>query len=189
MGSVYDAHSGEADYLLRRCADDTEREIYPFEREDRDHARPTEKSEIFSDKPSPPVIIGGRRKQCQTGAQTRSRFAQVQRLARRSSIFCVAREYGRPYSTDGNKTDLIGSETDFSFHNVIPQPDYLLDPEDPRRLTDIPQSVDDKGGMPDWYAWRVNNWGTKWTVYEVSVGKPTPPCATGSTPLGHPRNP
>jgi hypothetical protein len=94
------------------------------------------------------------------GADTRSKIKNLLK----------GNEYYRPFNAEEN-APLMSSETLFSFHNVIPQPDNILDLADPRRKTDIPQSRDPKGAMPDWYAWRVNNWGTKWSVSEVQMSE------------------
>ena len=86
--------------------------------------------------------------------------------------FLCGMQYYRPFSATGD-TPLIGHETKFSFHNVVPQPDELLDQEDPRRKTNVPSRKDDgiNGSMPEWYNWRVDNWGTKWDVSDVWMGE------------------
>lgn len=49
-----------------------------------------------------------------------------------------------------------GEATDLDFNKFVPQPDDL--------------SKWEKGmGMPGWYNWRVENWGTKWNAYEIEV--------------------
>ena len=49
-----------------------------------------------------------------------------------------------------------------SFQKIRPMNDELLN-------TEITTSVtSDKIGMPDWYKWRLKNWGTKWDAYDGS---------------------
>lgn len=45
-------------------------------------------------------------------------------------------------------------ESIFDFNNIVPEPEGLHD-----------TSTED-GSLPDWYDWRVSNWGTKWNCYE-----------------------
>ena len=88
--------------------------------------------------------------------------------------FLCGMQYYRPFSSTGETNPLVGHETQFSFHNVIPQPDDMLDPEDPRRRTNMicrANDQPDNGGMPEWYEWRVENWGTKWDVSDVWIGE------------------
>lgn len=76
-------------------------------------------------------------------------------------------QYHRPFSPDLENTPLVGHESKFCFHNVIPQPDNLLDEADPRRKTNTPRVRDEDRSMPGWYTWRCDNWGTKWEVSDV----------------------
>jgi hypothetical protein len=86
-------------------------------------------------------------------------------------------EYARPFNFEkGSEGELVGSETLFSFHNIIPQPDETLDRDDPRRVNksltsdQLLDALSKKEGvMPDWWHWRVNNWGTKWSVVDVDL--------------------
>ena len=78
--------------------------------------------------------------------------------------FLCGMQYYRPFSATGETNPLVGHETQFSFHNVIPQPDHILEEGDPRRKTDVSRDSED-----GWYNWRVNNWGTKWEVSEVAM--------------------
>lgn len=45
----------------------------------------------------------------------------------------------------------------FDFNKIVPMP------------TEVAKSTDDitSAGMPDWYTWSVENWGTKWNCYEI----------------------
>jgi len=49
-----------------------------------------------------------------------------------------------------------GKEEPLSLEKALPTPPELLGDN----------SIVD-GSMPDWYNWRVENWGTKWDVYDV----------------------
>lgn len=82
--------------------------------------------------------------------------------------FLKGMHFYRPFSPKADEImPLESCETIFSFHSVIPQPDDLLDEEDPRRKSNVPRMKDNDRGMPGWYNWRVENWGTKWDVTQV----------------------
>ena len=54
--------------------------------------------------------------------------------------FLKGKTYYRNFTPDPNTImPLLSRDTIFSFHNVIPQPDHMLDREDPRRKTSVPQ--------------------------------------------------
>ena len=81
-------------------------------------------------------------------------------------------DYTRPFIVEERRNgDMTPVDCIFCFHSIIPQPDEILDPEDPRRKTkmssdEILERLSDKSDkvMPEWWSWRVNNWGTKWAV-------------------------
>ncbi len=52
---------------------------------------------------------------------------------------------------------------DLSFERHLPTP---TEPADPDKLLGEGPS---RGGMPDWYNWRIENWGTKWGPGEVDL--------------------
>lgn len=97
------------------------------------------------------------------GAETRKKIRNL----------LQGKQYYRAFSADSTvTTPLSAADSEFCFHNIIPQPDFLLDKEDPRRKTDAPY-IEGDNTMPGWYTWRVDNWGTKWDVSEVSVHEST----------------
>lgn len=82
--------------------------------------------------------------------------------------FLKGKVYCRPFTRMVDEVaPLESADTIFSFHSVIPQPDHLLDEDDPRRLTKTPKVESGNDVMPDWYNWRVQHWGTKWDVTDV----------------------
>ena len=59
-------------------------------------------------------------------------------------------------------TDEIDGEPTISFQKIRPMNEELLNTECPTSVTS------NKIGMPDWYKWRLKNWGTKWEAYDGS---------------------
>jgi hypothetical protein len=65
----------------------------------------------------------------------------------------------------------------FLLDAIIPMPDHMRDKEDPRYSPAVLTSGDlldklankDESPMPDWWHWRINNWGTKWDVSPDNV--------------------
>ena len=59
------------------------------------------------------------------------------------------------------------SEQPFDFNRVIPMPEELEGTNAPNKLN--PEELIAKCGYPDWYEWRVDNWGTKWNASESEL--------------------
>ena len=57
------------------------------------------------------------------------------------------------------ETDDVGSPIHLSFENLLPTPPEMLE-------SNAIKHGDSKAKMPDWYNWRVENWGTKWDAYD-----------------------
>lgn len=55
------------------------------------------------------------------------------------------------------------------FEKWLPTPKELMDEGSP--ITDQSKADEFKAkyGSPDWYWWRVNNWGTKWDIREFDI--------------------
>jgi len=57
-----------------------------------------------------------------------------------------------------------GKDSVISFEKILPTPTELLKQEVPIRNKKLSKKLAKKYGMPDWYEWRVKNWGTKWDL-------------------------
>jgi hypothetical protein len=51
---------------------------------------------------------------------------------------------------------------------LIPTPKELLDAKSPNDDEELKMELMAKYGSVDWYWWRVNNWGTKWDLGDIS---------------------
>lgn len=65
--------------------------------------------------------------------------------------------------------DLFENPSDGVFEKILPTPPELLEEkvfsnDDNIRINEMIE----KHGAPDWYMWRINNWGTKWDISETN---------------------
>lgn len=57
------------------------------------------------------------------------------------------------------------------FENLYPTPTDLLIGDAPMRHNETQKSNVEKHGHPDWYSWRIDHWGTKWTETGLSIAQ------------------
>ena len=68
--------------------------------------------------------------------------------------------YGSEEDIDAIKELITSKESKFDLNKIIPMPEEL---KDTQPMTD----------QPNWYDWRLENWGTKWNVIEADVDSGT----------------
>jgi hypothetical protein len=82
--------------------------------------------------------------------------------------YCTEFEYDKPEVFDLFETGEIKPDkqttkiTCLDFNKIIPMPEGLKEITAPNRVN--PEEVTKKYGYPDWYEWRLANWGVKWNV-------------------------
>lgn len=83
---------------------------------------------------------------------------------------------GKTYTLEGGVWK--EHDLDFCFHSIVPQPLAILPPDHPyhngnemgvEEIMERVAEVYKKNHMPDWWNWRVENWGTKWEIDNVDV--------------------
>lgn len=67
-----------------------------------------------------------------------------------------------------NLIDLVKSEeSEFDFEKIIPPPDNLVK----HSTTYEEEKALQAAGIPHWYSWNTQNWGTKWNAYDITIDK------------------
>lgn len=56
-----------------------------------------------------------------------------------------------------------------SFERLVPTPPAMTDEDTAKALGRRSVGDSDRRAMPDWYNWRVANWGTKWDACDASL--------------------
>jgi hypothetical protein len=58
---------------------------------------------------------------------------------------------------------ISGDKTTIDFKKIIPPPDNMFS----GNLSSEDQARCDRQGIPTWYKWQTENWGTKWNAYQT----------------------
>jgi len=61
-----------------------------------------------------------------------------------------------------------GGEWSGFFDYFLPTPKEMMEHPSPIRDEELSVNFENKYGAPDWYGWRINNWGTKWDISDFS---------------------
>jgi len=67
----------------------------------------------------------------------------------------------------GDKKYEYDYETDLSLNKFFPMPKELENTSSPNTDKKKAKELTKKFGMPDWWYWKVKNWGTKWDIEAV----------------------
>ena len=67
-----------------------------------------------------------------------------------------------------------GERIFLTFEPLFPTPQELLDTKCPCTDEGLAAKHIEKYGFPDWYAWRIKNWGTKWDAVESKLIRVSP---------------
>jgi hypothetical protein len=80
---------------------------------------------------------------------------------------------GEPEEIDRCLESIKDEETAISFQRILPRP-AALDISSPAHTEDEQKQAEENMnlyGVPDWYQWNLNNWGTKWDTHEAYAEK------------------
>jgi hypothetical protein len=73
--------------------------------------------------------------------------------------------------TEQEETDFMGKPVGrkfinyFDFNKIIPQPDNIFT----GNLGEKERQMCEEKGIPNWYDWNIENWGTKWNSYSSYI--------------------
>ena len=72
----------------------------------------------------------------------------------------------------------------FNFNKVMPEPDYKKPKKDGTHNDGVQTKLNASYEHPDWYNWRLDNWGTKWNILDKTPTLPTVSGVSSRTSYG-----